>query len=241
MQPLTEYLWLGGDVYNDDRLRSVSRLFAALRISISKLREYYDSLSNDAGFRPDGFPFFRGFQGQTFTYIERLAEDRADKLVYKVKRNNRPGRSYVVKFVPMYNAAAHRLFAEHQLAPALHYARTEHDNEQTYGGRYMIIMDFVVATSPTHSLSEEQFGQVKRALEVLHSADLVFGDLRLPNILITTKKEKAMIIDFDWCKKAGEGRYPVTLNQEGIDWPEGVHPYSIMEKQHDLDMLDQLR
>lgn len=83
MQPLTEYLWLGGDVYSDDRLRSVSRLFAALRTSSSKLREYYDSLSNGAGYRPDVFPFDRDFQGQTFTYIERLAEDSAGKLVTK--------------------------------------------------------------------------------------------------------------------------------------------------------------
>lgn len=241
VQPLTEYLWLGGDVYDDDRLGSVSRLFAALRTSISKLREYYDSLSKGAGFRPDGFPFVRDFQGQTFTYIERLAEDRAGTLIYKVKTNDRPGRFYVVKFVPTYNAAAHRLLAGHQLAPALHYAGTEYDNEQKYGGRYMIVMDFVVATSPAYSLSEEQFGQVKRALEILHSADLVFGDLRLPNILITGEEEKVVIIDFDWCKKAGEGRYPASLNQEGIDWPKGVRPCSIMEKQHDLDMLDQLR
>lgn len=144
----------------------------------------------------------------------------------------------MVKFVPTYNAAAHRLLADHQLAPALHYAGTEHD-EKTYGGRYMIVMDFVVAPSPTSSLSEEQFGQVKEALEILHSADLVSGDLRSPNILITAE-EKVMIIDFDWCKKAGEGRYPASLNPEGIDWPEGVHPGSIMEKQHDLVMLDRL-
>jgi hypothetical protein len=217
MQPLTDYLWLGGDVFSDDRLRSVSRLFAALRTSISKLREYYDSLSNGVGDRPDGFPFVRDFQGQTFTYIERLAEHRADKLIYKVKTKDRSGRFFVVKFVPTYNAAAHRLFANRQLAPALHYAGTEHVNETTYGGRYIIVMDFVVGISPTRSLSEEQFGQVKEALEILHSADLVFGDLRSPNILITAE-EKVMIIDFDWCKKAGEGRYPVSLNH----WPEST-------------------
>lgn len=77
MQPLTEYLWLGGDVYNDDRLRSVSRLFAALRISISKLREYYDSLSNDAGFRPDGFPFFRTSLLQPLPHTRSLKNNLA--------------------------------------------------------------------------------------------------------------------------------------------------------------------
>jgi len=58
---------------------------------------------------------------------------------------------------------------------------------------------------------------------------------------LITAEEKVVIIDFNWCKKAGEGRYPASLNQEGIDWPEGVRLSLIMEKQHDLVMLDRLR
>ena len=63
MQPLTEYLLLGGDVFSDDRLRSVSRLFAALRTSISKLRKYYNSLSNGVGIAPMAFRSSETFKG----------------------------------------------------------------------------------------------------------------------------------------------------------------------------------
>ena len=34
-----------------------------------------------------------------------------------------------------------------------------------------------------------------------------------------------MLIDFDWCDKAGEGRYPMGINQQA-DWPKGVGPGS---------------
>ncbi|KAI0244944.1 hypothetical protein BJV78DRAFT_1098897, partial [Lactifluus subvellereus] len=50
--------------------------------------------------------------------------------------------------------------------------------------------------------------RVKQAIRLLHSRKLVFGDLRLPNILV--KDESVMFVDFDWCGKAGEARYPIT-------------------------------
>jgi tRNA A-37 threonylcarbamoyl transferase component Bud32 len=144
--------------------------------------------------------------------------------------------------VSAYNADAHRFLAEHQLAPALHYAGTEDADKRMYGGRYMIVMDFIDATHPwPGSLSDEQFDQVRQAVDILHSHELVFGDLRTPNILITAETRKVMIIGFNWCKRADEGRYPISLNQVGIDWAEGVGSGCVMAKQHDLDMLNKLR
>ncbi|KAI5122482.1 hypothetical protein M0805_001392 [Coniferiporia weirii] len=241
VQPLTDYLWLGGDVFSDDRLLSISRLFTALKSSISELRKYYKSLSNVIGDRPDGFPFVRNYQTETFSYISTLAEDHPDKLIYKA-RDDQSGRLLVVKFVSTYHAQAHRLLAENQLAPALHYAGTEDAKAQMYGGRYMVVMDFVdTARSFDYHLSEDQIAQVRRAVDLLHSRNLVFGDLRLPNILIVAGTSNVMIIDFNWCSQADEGRYPASLNQESdIDWAEGVGPSCIMRKQHDLDMLKKL-
>ena len=57
-----------------------------------------------------------------------------------------------------------------------------------------------------------------------------------PHSLIFEKFEKSTAVP-DMAPEP----YPASLNQEGIDWPKGVRPCSIMEKQHDLDMLDQLR
>jgi hypothetical protein len=240
VQPLTDYLWLGGDMFSDDRLCSISRLFMALKSSISALQKYYELLPNVAGDSPDGFPFVRSFQTGPFSYITTLAEDHLGKLIYKV-RHDQSGQLLVVKFVSTYNAQAHRLLADHQLAPILHYAGTEDADKRTYGGRYMIVMGFVDATRPLGSLSDDQIGQVRQAVGLLHLHDLVFGDLRHPNILVTAETRKVMIIDFDWCSPVGEGRYPASLNQEsGIDWPEGVGPSCVMTKQHDLDMLNKL-
>lgn len=70
IQPLTEYLWVGGDAYSDDRLTFMSKLFTALRASLSELRRYYESLSTDSPFLPDGFPFVRKYKTEGFFYIQ---------------------------------------------------------------------------------------------------------------------------------------------------------------------------
>jgi RIO-like serine/threonine protein kinase len=105
-----------------------------------------------------------------------------------------------------------------------------------YGGRYMIVMDFVDGHMLSGAISKSLFGRIEKAVDLLHSAGLVFGYLRLPNILI--KDEDVFLVDFDWCRKEGEGRYPVSLNQEAdIDWPEGVGPGCVMKKEHDVALL----
>ena len=63
---------------------------------------------------------------------------------------------------------------------------------------------------------------------------------RPPRAEYINKGERAVLIDFDWCGKAGEGRYPEEITQE-INSPEGVGPGKIMAKEHDLCMLEKLR
>lgn len=47
----------------------------------------------------------------------------------------------------------------------------------------------------------------------------MFGDLGLPNILVT--KDGLKLVDSDWCDKEGEAQYPASLFKE-IPWPGGV-------------------
>ena len=104
----------------------------------------------------------------------------------------------------------------------------------------MIVMDFVEGKPAVGSLSEGQFEQVNEAIQLLHSHDFVFGDLRLPNILITD--DTAMLIDFDWCGKVEEAEYPSSLNtHDALGWPTGVEPDSVMRKEHDIFMLQKLQ
>ncbi len=45
------------------------------------------------------------------------------------------------------------------------------------------------------------------------------------------------LVDFDGSGQVGDARYPPTLNKD-IRWPCGVEAGYVVEKRHDLDMLD---
>ena len=70
--------------------------------------------------------------------------------------------------------------------------------------------------------------------------DIVFGDLRDPNILYVADEGCVMLVDFDWPAKDEEGRYPAVLNPNNA-WSEDVFPYGIMRKSHDIWQLNQLK
>lgn len=47
-------------------------------------------------------------------------------------------------------------------------------------------------------------------------------------------RKGALLIDFDWCGKEGEAKYPETLNDTGdIRWAPGVERSGLMKKEHD--------
>jgi Ser/Thr protein kinase RdoA (MazF antagonist) len=115
----------------------------------------------------------------------------------------------VVKFVRTYNAQAHRHLAGAGLAPSLRCAGPEGDDASRYGGRRMVVMDYIDGKPLEGSLTKQQFEGIERAITLLHSRDLVLGDFRSPNILI--KDGNVTIVDFGWCDKAGEARYPANL------------------------------
>ncbi|ETW76127.1 hypothetical protein HETIRDRAFT_455690 [Heterobasidion irregulare TC 32-1] len=88
---------------------------------------------------------------------------------------------------------------------------------------------------------------VKKAVDLLHSSNLVFGDLRRPNIMVVRRPgtgdsleyDGGMLIDFDWAGPVGQTKYPSVINDSGeIDWAEGVKAGTLIEKHHDLDEVD---
>ncbi|KAG8731732.1 hypothetical protein FRC11_002708 [Ceratobasidium sp. 423] len=84
---------------------------------------------------------------------------------------------------------------------------------------------------------------VTSALETLHEENLVFGDLRPPNILAVQDEFGqvigGMLIDFDWCGTAGQAKYPYNINPV-VGWPEGVRPGVVISMAHDLAMRERL-
>lgn len=146
----------------------------------------------------------------------------------------------VVKFSRGYGAVAHRLLQQEQLAPELYYtgpvesSRSSENRELT-----MVVMEYVRGKTANERglsgpLPHEITKQVALAISVLHNQDLVFGDLRKPNIMITDE-DKVKLIDFDWAGKEGEARYPVHISE--LSWPEGVIAHGLIKKEHDKAML----
>jgi hypothetical protein len=94
---------------------------------------------------------------------------------------------------------------------------------------------------------------IKRALEKLHDAQLVYGDMRRPNIMVVKTPRsrdddgegedewRGLLIDFDWSGRVGVVKYPPTLNTCGeIKWAKGVEPATAIQPKHDLDMLEKI-
>lgn len=243
VQKLTDYVWTGGNPYDDRELESVARLFKALSVGLQDLKTFYGNLS--AAANPEIqrlFPFTRSYlnsQGRevNFRYIKRLNMTTA---IYLAATTS--GRQLIVKFVQRYNSDAHCLLASQNLAPVLHY----HADSNTTGGLDVVIMDFVKGADAYVLYSKAKFpnaiyGKVKKAISILHAESIVFGDLRLPNILIT-EKQTPMLVDFDWCGKHGIGRYPSSLNDSSsIGWHGGVVRNGIMYMEHDTFMLEAMQ
>ena len=70
----------------------------------------------------------------------------------------------------------------------------------------------------------------------------MFGDLRWPNILVTSTngQDRIQLVDFDWCGKVDVAKYPADINLVDIEWPKGVVPGGLMRFEHDEEMLSRL-
>ena len=237
-QCLTGYIWIGGDPFEINKWFLMAQLFTALKAAISRLDNYYkyhvpDLLPSKAV----RYPFIAKYGAERikFTYINHPYQD---KPLYFAKLDDKPDTLVVVKFVQQYNADTHRLLAAQDLAPKLRYCGI--DNNMRYGNQFMIVMDYSDLLPSSTLLTVEKYNHVEKAVKILHEKDIVFGDLRLPNILVGG--DSAMLIDFDWCGKAGQDRYPPEMNRdESMGWHPDIGPGCRMYPDHDMHMLKKLK
>ena len=155
------------------------------------------------------------------------------------------GEDVIVKITPRYSKKAHGLLAKAGLAPTLHFCELMVEN------LYMVVMGCAKGKSIWQLVQEKEtipaalvLEQVEAAISCLHDANLVFGDLRDANVLYSSSdgsaEGKILLIDFDWADEDGKGRYPPTLNISN-GWAEGVIPWGVMRKEHDLWQFDRLK
>ncbi|KAK7022318.1 hypothetical protein R3P38DRAFT_1116409 [Favolaschia claudopus] len=249
-------------IYLEDQVLALGGALMALQATLSELKLYYAALQTDEGSRPKDssaihLPFPVSAE-QPYTPVTALLDLQ---FLYKLSRltglaidpllngdweaNTRhavfvalgsDGVQVVVKFARRYNVEAHQLLANLSLAPKLHH------HCLVRGGLTMVVMEKITGQMASHltmPLASSVLRDIRQAVEVLHGRGIVFGDLRLPNIMVYHRhgEERAVLIDFDWAANAGEGRYPATISDLSI-WAPTVAPYAIMQKAHDLHLLD---
>jgi hypothetical protein len=234
VQPLTDMVNLQFDPYDPDRMLNVARLFLALRESLKELDTFYNEIEHQKA--AILWPSIRAYQGVQFEYVERLLPDCLSKAVFKARTlpNN---EMIVVKFTNSYGVDAHRLLQGEQLAPRLRYFSGDDKGFKKPGGLEMVVMDFMPEYSDS-PLTKQGLEDVRRALDLLHQAGYVFGDLRLANIL-NLQDGHAMLVDFDWSGVAEQVFYPMGLNKE-IEWPATCDAGAPIRKDDDLFMFGNL-
>jgi serine/threonine protein kinase len=248
VQRLTDYIWVGLDsVLCESHIIYVARIFRALKESLEKLKLYYANLHPtgdlpaDSRYFPSITRYPRGKGFVEFDYVGFL-EDTPDCTTLRARTQD--GRDIVVKYVDRYGERAHRILAQEGLAPNLLYYGTPHlrDDEPSYQSVSMVVMEYVdgetLAEAKQHLSAEEikrVQSEVLRALKLLHNHGLVFGDLRLPNVLITRVGKLVKLIDFNWAAEEGQAKYPALISPE-IAWPKGVTNLALIRKEHDLEM-----
>jgi len=254
VERLTNFIWIGGDPYDDDKLKSVTRILASLGTGIAELEEFYKNLKHDSQQDPQRFfPFIRHYSvGEhvlRFSYRDYLVPKTPSMALFRATEIE-SRREIVVKFAQRYNAEAHRLLASADRAPKLLYCSTEDPNPPELAGLIMVVMTYIDGKTAyqqygNQQLSQPIFDQVEEALGTLHANNMVFGDLRNPNIMIT-KDERVLLIDFDWCGVHEEHTYPVSLNDapnmfNSINWHPDVKRGGRMMKEHDTFMLERMK
>jgi hypothetical protein len=164
----------------------------------------------------------------------------------------------VIKFVQQYGDEAHKKLADKKLAPTLHWCAG------IPGGLRMVVMNQVNGKAVTEAGLGRQLPQparddVRCALDELYKLGRVFGDLRAPNVMLTgppfrvdafrqapgTQDDDdevyAVLIDFDWCGKEGEQRYPANINtKDDIHWHPEVKPGQTLRREHGEHMFERL-
>ena len=141
-----------------------------------------------------------------------------DKLMFFGIEDN--DDSICIEFVRTYSRDAHESLAFLGYAPALR------GFEKIPGAWLMVVMDmlpddFEMLSESKDRLSPSAFANLLQAVNSLHNAGFVHGDIRDTNTMVCkTDETKFMIIDFDWAGKIGEARYPANVNHVGIERPK---------------------
>ena len=242
----------------DDAIYRVAKLFRALKECLKDLDEYYvkviadlplsrtpvlgtrlsTSLTVPTHHTPSFIgPHFTTYHDRTsgkaftLTYKKRLVPHHSNKALFVAEATgapDTPSENVVVKFAYRYNGEAHASLAASLLAPRLRYC-----NFEPSMGLYVVVMDYLEGAEmwDRSKLLPVHVDSLRTAVKILHDQGFVFGDLRSPNVLV--EGDRAVLIDFDWCGKEGEVRYPSDILLEKAQWHPDVMQGGLIMQEHD--------
>lgn len=178
--------------------------------------------------------------GWTLYYVERLSPEILGRTVFKAwASDGQQPQLVVVKFCKRYGLEGHQALSTLGHAPKLLFC-DQVDSVQCWA----IVMTFVEGKTAETRLTEQGKTQLCEAVKVLHDKDLVFGDLRRPNVIVYDGGNKINLIDFEWCGKEGHTTYPadirLTDQEVTMPWAETVLRGAKISKEHDLYLLNTL-
>ena len=256
--------------HGSDNVLHVARVFMAIQESMRWLRGLYQDLRGVPHKpppqtvalwpRPTGDPpesteqlpnleFFAKVDRADGTPLPRIDERNENHAMYLARMQIKTSiQTVFVKFATKYHEAAHRLLADQvpPLAPAFHFCAP------VVGDMYMIVMEYIPgstgrsidsypSTGSPPGLPQAVKRDVSQALKLLHEQNLVFGDLRAPNVLYLPDSDggRALLVDFDGVGVDGEGRYSACLDP-AAGLCASAERGGVMRREHDLENLDRL-
>ncbi|CAE6483227.1 unnamed protein product [Rhizoctonia solani] len=255
IQPMTDFLWVGYNPTQPSNIDRLARVFYSLSEARKELEEYYSQLPSPDQVGASVFPYLTHYVDPTGKRVEfeyKKNANRTDRpsgkkeLVFFAQTLGDSPTRIVVKFVTRYHSEAHRLLAKEGLAPKLLYDSMD-STDRPAPDYSMIVMEYVaggdLGQNNDCSFPLGVAEDVEKAIKLLHARYLVFGDLRKPNIMLVKdvagRAIGAKLIDFEWCGKHLEERYPSSMNMT-ITWATGVRPGALLDKAHDMEMLRRL-
>jgi len=206
-------LWVGhSTTHDDDHTQVVACALHALSLGIDELCEWYKTLDNHALFdeekktpanHPRFFPFAYRYPVVAedfstvveFEYLCPLQPDQSMCITFHAITKGSNPKEVIVKFVQRYCREVHDVLAVAGMAPTiLYYGHIDPDVD--YGNWKMVVMEYF-SGKPSYEGDRHRDVDVSKkvleAIQVMHSAGYVLGDVRPPNVMIGEGDEVKLV------------------------------------------------
>jgi len=221
-------------IYDSETVRYAACILQALNICVQDLEQYYENVMSNKQISPEvsNGRFPRILKDiMLLQYKERLP----GTCLWLADMTDNNNQRIIVKFTCQYSEVAHRKCAELGIAPILFLS-----HNIGYGW-WIVLMEYLEGFTPLHKLENDVLiateTAVMLAVQKLHGAGLVHGDLRSPNIL--WKDGQVKFVDFDWAGVNGDATYPTSMNPN-INWAPGVGLCKHIKPEHDIYMVESI-